>query len=71
MPIWEIRVKILLRTELADKFMETAESNKNSHPFPIASRKGLIESDYTLVHDSYDGSCWLFPYGKDRQFARN
>ena len=36
--------------------------------FSIASRSELATPQFILVHDTYDGSCWLWEYGCGRRF---
>lgn len=36
--------------------------------FSIESRSELATPQFILVHDTYDGSCWLWEYGCGRRF---
>jgi hypothetical protein len=38
------------------------------HRFSIASQREGGEPDFMLVHDSHDGSCWLWDYLHGRRF---
>jgi hypothetical protein len=41
------------------------------HRFNIAAESDEIEPDYRLVHDRYDGACWLWGFEQGKRFVES